>query len=113
MSLDVDLYTNYCDHCGRGDEVFECNITHNLGRMAKEAGVYNVLWRAPENDIDQGWHLLPALGRAVQAMKANPDHYKQFNAENGWGTYKHFLPWLEKLLAACEQWPEAKVRTSR
>ena len=113
MSLDIDLTANGCEHCGRSDEVFDANITHNLGRMAEEAGLYKVLWRAEENDIEEAWQLILPLIAGIDDMVARPDHYKQFNSENGWGTYKHFLPWLQKLHAACEEWPEAKVRTSR
>ena len=113
MSLDIDLTANCCEYCGRSEEVFDANITHNLGRMAEEAGVYKVLWRGPENGIEKAEQLIVPLQEAVESMTSNPAHYRTFDAENGWGTYKHFLPWLQKLLAACEEWPEAKVRTDR
>lgn len=38
MSLDVYLRPNKCPYCGRADEGFSQNITHNLGAMADEAG---------------------------------------------------------------------------
>lgn len=42
MSLDVYLTAT------RPTEVCALNITHNLGRMAKEAGIYQHLWRPEE-----------------------------------------------------------------
>ena len=42
MSLDVYLTD------AEGREVFSANITHNLGAMAKEAGIYMHLWRPDE-----------------------------------------------------------------
>ena len=55
MSLDVSLYRKYhvkCE-CGKSEIekdgcVYEDNITHNLGDMAEEAGLYYVLWRPEE-----------------------------------------------------------------
>lgn len=57
MSLDVYLYEteeHTCAGCGRvdrvrrGDCVYDANITHNLGKMADEAGIYLALWRPGE-----------------------------------------------------------------
>jgi hypothetical protein len=45
-------------------------------------------------------------------MEARRNHYEQFNAKNGWGLYKHFMPWLRDYLDACRNNPEADVRTS-
>ena len=107
MSLDIDLYTV------RRTCVHEANITHNLGKMAEEAGIYACLWRAPENGFTQAGQLIEPLTNGIAKMKADPAHFEQFNAENGWGLYKHFLPWLEELLAACIENPDAEISTSR
>lgn len=113
MSLDVYLNTNYCKHCERGDEVFGANITHNLNDMAKEAGIYGILWRPEENGITEARQLIEPLRTAVADMKADPERFKKHDSENGWGTYKDFLPWLEKYLRACEATPHARVTASR
>lgn len=42
---------------------------------------------------------LARLEKAIADMKARPEYYVQFNSPNGWGTYKIFVPWLEKYLA--------------
>ena len=113
MSLDVYLEVETCPHCGVGEEVYSANITHNLNTMAHEAGIYNLVWRPEENDVVQAWQLIEPLREAIADMEKDPERFKQHNAENGWGLYKHFLPWLMRYLEACERWPQAKVRASR
>ena len=113
MSLDVHLEQNKCPHCGRSDEGFSANITHNLTGMAREAGIYGIVWRPDENGITRAKQLLAPLRVAIVVMKNDPERFKKHNARNGWGLYKHFLPWIEKYLAACEASPEATVSVSR
>jgi hypothetical protein len=107
MSLDIDLYAM------RRTSIFEANITHNLGAMADAAGIYDCLWRAPENGFTLASQLIDPLTNGIAKMKADPAHFQQFNAKNGWGLYENFLPWLEKLLAACIENPDAEISISR
>ena len=93
--------------------VFDANITHNLGKMAEEAKIYGVLWRPEEHEITHAWQLIEPLRGAIKEMKDDPGRFKKYDADNGWGTYKDFLLWLEELLVACVEYPEAIVRTSR
>lgn len=113
MSLDVYLTREPCPCCGRGDEGFSANITHNLGRMADAAGIYGVVWRPEENGIQRAGQLVEPLRDAIAKMKADPAQFRQHDAPNGWGRYEHFVPWLEEYLAACEADPDARVRASR
>lgn len=51
MSLDVYLHYRLTDDDGNDhgeSEVYWANITHNLGKMAREAGIYTALWRPGE-----------------------------------------------------------------
>lgn len=82
-------------------EVYSANITHNLGRMAEEAGIYRVLWRPEEIGIEKAW------------LKRRPDHFKAFNPSNGWGSYEGLCSFVGDYLAACEQYPAATVHVSR
>lgn len=107
MSLDVWLTEV------KRTEVFEANITHNLNTMAKEAGIYKHLWRPEEIGITKAKGLIAPLTKALADMKARPDHYKQFDAKNGWGLYIHFVPWIEEYLDACKEHPEAEIGISR
>lgn len=108
MSLDVYLRCKCCGH-----EFFEANVTHNLTGMANEAGVYKEVWCPEEVGITKAGQLVEPLKRAITAMKAEPVRFERLNPENGWGTYKGFVPWLENYLRACEENPEALVSASR
>jgi len=105
MSLDIDLIY-------RGDTHSQ-NITHNIGNMAEEAGIYKCLWHPETNGFKTASQLIDPLEKALVDMYAYPAKYTPFSAENGWGTYRQFLPWLEQLLEACKEHPEAEIEVSR
>ena len=107
MSLDVYLTLD------NGDEVFDANITHNLNTMAEEAGIYKHLWRPEELGITKAKDLIEPIAEGLAKMACNKSHYEQFNASNGWGLWKHFVPWIEKYLDACRKYPDANVTVSR
>jgi len=107
MSLDVSLIKKM------PTEVFEANITHNLGSMAEEAGIYQHLWRPEELGISDAGELIEPLEKGLAEMKADPKRFEAFNAKNGWGLYENFVPWIEKYLKACIENPDAKVHVYR
>ena len=107
MSLDVWLTTV------RPTTVYESNITHNLGKMAEAAGIYQHLWRPEELGISRASELVEPLAAGLAMLKADPDRFHAFDAPNGWGTYKDFVPFVEKYLDACRADPDAEVRVSR
>lgn len=94
-------------------EVYSAKITHNLGAMAREAGIYECLWRPEEIGITKAEQLIEPLRAGLALMKADPARFEAHNAPNGWGLYKHFLPWIERYLAACEEHPDADVSVWR
>ena len=121
-----------CD-CGRVHEIsrdiiYEANITHNLNKMANEAGIYEAIWRPYQlrEEYDDSWdhkeetkfaklittkahELIPFLEKGYDDMKARPEHYKTFDDPNGWGLYIYFLPWVKRYLDACKENPNAIV----
>lgn len=114
MSLDVS-YIEYvtCDKCGhQSTQVaweYWKNITHNLGRMALEAGFYNELWRPEENGIKTLGEITKAVERGLYRMKNEPELFKTFSAKNGWGTYEQFIPWLEEFIEDTKEHPNALI----
>ncbi len=34
------------------------------------------------------------------------ERYRALEPENKWGTYDNFVPWVERYLAACEEYPD-------
>jgi hypothetical protein len=107
MSLDVYL-TETSPHM-----VYDANITHNLSAMADAAGIYEVLWHPNEIGISKARDLIERLRAGLALLKADPDKFKQYDAANGWGLYEHFVPFVERYLAACVEHPDADVRVSR
>lgn len=95
------------------DCVFQANITHNLSKMATEAGIYYACWRPEEIDAKVAKDIIPLLEKGFEDMKSKPDYYKQFDSSNGWGIYVDFLPWVEEYLKACKAYPEAEISVSR
>lgn len=95
------------------NEVYSSNITHNLGAMAEEAGIYKHLWRPEEIGITKAAQLVEPLRAGLALMKSDPPRFEKHDSANGWGLYEHFVPWVEAYLAACEENPTANVSVSR
>ena len=94
---------------GESREVYWGNITHNLGRMADAAGIYDALWTPEERGFSKASQLIEPLRNGLKRLKDNPDEYRKYNALNGWGTYEGLVEFVTNYLAACEKYPDAKV----
>lgn len=95
------------------DEVFTANITHNLNKMAIEAGIYKALWYPEESDIVIAGDLIEPLREGLHKLKTNPSKYKKFNPDNGWGSYESLVKFVENYLNACYEYPDATIYISR
>jgi len=93
--------------------VYGANITHNLGKMADEAGIYKHLWRPDEIGVTKAEQLIEPLRAGLALLKSDPKRFRKFDDENGWGLYTNFVPFVEKYLQACEEYPDAEVTVSR
>jgi len=113
MSLDVYLELDKCPHCGRTGDYYDASITHNLGAMAEEAGVYGVAWHPEDNGINTAGDLIEPLKKAIDLMTDDPKRFKKYNDPNDWGRYENLLSWLQNYLDACESMPAATVNVSR
>lgn len=107
MSLDVYLTAT------RPTTVYDRNITHNLGKMAGEAGIYKHLWRPEEIGITRAIELVEPLRAGLALLRSEPDRFKALNPENGWGSYDDFVEFVRAYLEACEENPDATVSVSR
>ena len=113
MSLDVYLNTSQCPECGRHDEPFNRNITHNLGRMAEAAGLYKAIWRPEELGINTAGALIAILRDGLKLLQDDPPIFRCFNPSNGWGTYEDLVTFVGEYLQACKENPDAMVTVSR
>jgi hypothetical protein len=116
MSLDVDLMvTKPCS-------VFTANITHNLGRMASEVKIYSgdsevtlydILWRPDEKGFTKANDIADMLGLGLVELVRFPEKYKQYNPENGWGSYEGLVQFVRQYHSACIDNMEAELQVSR
>jgi hypothetical protein len=113
MSLSVYLMRENFLGLDEPTEVYSSNITHNLGKMADEAYIYEHLWRPEEIGVTRAGQLIAPLEQALSFLKREPEHFERFNAPNGWGKYEHFVPFVENYLVACRENPDATVSVCR
>jgi hypothetical protein len=98
---------------GDEQECYHANITHNLARMAQEAGVYEALWRPEEVGIERGADLIASLRNGLATLQSDPERFMPLSPVNGWGTYEILMRFIADYLAACERYPSARVDVSR
>ena len=108
-----DKFPDYEDKYPEPVYVFGTNITHNLTTMADKAGIYKACWRPEEIGATKAKHIIKILEKGYEMMINAPGYFKQFDSENGWGTYEHFLPWVKEYIEACKEHPEARIYVSR
>ena len=113
MSNDFSLRCSCCNQSR-----YDWNFTHNLGLMAREAGIYQALWH-PNKDYTDTWEegyveintaaeLLPILEAGYNKMVANPSYYRTFNPTNGWGSYDGFIGVIAEIIEACKSFPNLR-----
>ncbi len=107
MSLDV-----YLNDENEG-YVFEYNITHNLAKMASEAGVYEFTWDAVEQGYKKASDIVKGLEIGLLELLNDEEHYSQFNPENGWGSYNGLVKFLVAYIKACHKYPDATIEICR
>lgn len=124
MSLDVYLEVpaegcpcNGVCPCHEGQDsantVYDANITHNLGRMAGEAGIYQHLWRPEEVGVTTAEQLIGPLSEGLVRLEKDRAGFEKFNPSNRWGDYDGLVRFVRGYLEACRAHPSAKVRVSR
>jgi hypothetical protein len=138
MSLDVSLYRikyasyDMVNFHEEKEQLYTANITHNLNVMAEQAGIYKALWRPYQLHKDYvhsedynkemafedlvtiiASDIIPIIEQGLDLLKNRPDYFSKFNAENGWGKYVNFVPFVEKYLEALKQYPDSLVEVDR
>jgi hypothetical protein len=138
MSLDVYLYRikyasyDMVNFHEEKEQLYSANITHNLNVMAEQAGIYKALWRPYQLHKDYvhiedynkemafedsvtiiASDIIDFIEQGLDLLKNRPDYFSKFNAENGWGKYVNFVPFVEKYLEALKQYPDSLVEVDR
>ena len=98
---------------GESRELYSRNITHNLGKMADAAGVYDCMWRPDEHGITHAKQLIEPLTRGLKKLRSCPARFKVYEPANGWGSHDGLVAFVADYLAACIAHPDATVRVWR
>lgn len=94
-------------------DVFHYNITHNLGRMAAAAGLHDPIWYPEKVNVILAEHLVPYLQAGLGKLLNSPEHFREYNPPNGWGSYEGLITFVKAYLEACQKYPKAKIVVSR
>src|SRR5215468_11018329 len=95
--------------CEVNTEVYSASITHNLGKMADAAGIYDHLWQPDEIGIKKAKKLIEPLEAGLRRLRADHDWFETYNPPNGWGTYDDLIRFVAEYVEACKLYPEANV----
>ena len=113
MSLDVDLMvTKPCS-------VYSGNITHNLGKMAKEVKLsngltlYDILWRPDEHNYTKANEISELLDEGINILLSEPVEFGKFKPKKGWGSYDGLVNFVYNYRNACWDNPMAELSVSR
>ena len=125
MSLDISLHQKACYNT----EVYNANITHNLGSMAdnvicfffhlrdekpKSITLYNILWHGSGQSAKV---IAPMLEVGLKELIENEGKFLFENningsciaPKNGWGSYETLINFTNDLLEACKKYPETTL----
>ena len=130
MSYDIDLIRRYRKVCEDGevevsyDTICSWTPTYNYREMLIAAGIYDALV-APHrlhpdyaegksaNDLTvRAKIVIKPLELGLENLLANPDHFKQFNPSNGWGSYDDLIDMLSSYLNDLKTHPNAEILTA-
>lgn len=82
------------------------NLTYNLGDMLRQAGMVDA-WNGLAGK--KGSKVAKALKPVIAELERDPDHYRTFEAKNGWGTYEEALLVCKGVALAAELNPDARL----
>ncbi|CAG5067933.1 hypothetical protein DYBT9623_00661 [Dyadobacter sp. CECT 9623] len=97
----------------KNELVFTKSTTHNNRHKAQEVGLYELLWYGNEHGFSKASQLIEPLSQGIETLLTEPDKFQSMDSPNGWGLYEYFLPYLQDLLRACKEYPDAEFTSER
>ena len=91
------------------------NFIHSLINYLKncEAGIYECLWMTEENGFKFAHLIVPFLENGLEDLVKDPSKFEKFSPANGCGSVDNLIEFVSKVLQACKEWPNAKIRTCK
>lgn len=105
MSYDVGLYFE-AQPGSPEPQIDGHNYTYNCGpmfRLALGGDGINDLKGMPAPEASK------RLAIAIARMMEAPEHFREMNPPNGWGSYEGALMFLVKIKNDCDKWPAGIV----
>ena len=103
-----------CICCERNRPVFSVRTLRTTSMSWRKKPVSMRHYGGPDEcGVTKAGELVPYLQEGLERLTADPDHYRQFNPENGWGTYETLVRFVEGYLWACQENPDADIEVSR
>lgn len=81
-----------------------------VGNYHEPGGAYELERSLPPV---HGSDLIGPLSSGLELLRSDPERFKAFNPENGWGDYDGLVEFVRQYLQACKTYPAAEVRVSR
>jgi hypothetical protein len=75
--------------------------------------LYDVLWRPDEHGMQFARDIAEHLDRGMNLLMSDPELYKKWNPDNGWGRYDGLGHFVYKYRNACWDNPDAELSVSR
>ena len=91
-------------------DLFSGNCTHNMQPMWKKAGVLDALY---ESHGAMAGTIIVVLTQGEQHMREHKHEFLPLEPSNGWGTYAGAMDFLQNVLQACREHPNAIISISR
>ena len=103
------------------------NITNNLTTMAiatevdfvhsgyggESRNLYQILWHPIDNGFTKVNSVyIETLELLYNELASHPEYYKEYNATNEWGLYKHLVTFVKKILELCKEHQDWYINTS-
>jgi hypothetical protein len=75
--------------------------------------LYDILWRPDEQGFKYAKEISDLLDIGWNILLSDPEKYKRYNPENGWGSYDGLCDFVYRYRNACWDNPDAELRVSR
>jgi hypothetical protein len=82
-------------------------------KLSNGKTLYDILWRPDEHEMKFARDIAELLDEGWNILMSDPKHFKDFNPENGWGSYEGLCDFVYKYRNACWDNPDAELSISR
>jgi hypothetical protein len=83
-------------------------------KLSNGMTLYQVLWRPDEQEgLKFARDISELLDEGCSILLSEPEYFKTFDPENGWGSYEGLVDFVYTYRNACRENPDAELSISR